>query len=43
MEHMYVWFIFNEIKEKVICGSSQCSIPITDQFNALLNDTHTVS
>ena len=43
LEHIYVWFKFNDSKEKVIFGSSQCSISITDQFNALLNDTHIVS
>jgi len=34
LEHIYVWFTFNEPKRKVIGGSSQCSISITDQFNA---------
>jgi len=34
LEDIYVWFTCNEIKGKVICGSSQCSISITDQFNA---------
>jgi uncharacterized Zn ribbon protein len=43
LEYIYVWFTFNDIKEKVICGSSQCSISIRDQFNAQLNETDTVS